>query len=241
MISVKDALPYDTTCEWRQGNNSSPHRYHPYTRSQDSGPSITTCIRSPRLLENAAATAPPVLPLLNHPRPGILSINELVEPRSYSPPPVPGDAQRGETTAPDGTQLFAAESFENPIAALPHFGWRPDTIHEGETLLLEGELGRHWEVEKKVDEHGDYSLMTIKHSRHRLITVLAVRHERVAAPRFSTNTGSKTAGSQDTVGIGGSFTKLPRSARNLGNKKVARPYWVENLNPTNYQGQRYFQ
>ncbi|KAJ7668751.1 hypothetical protein DFH06DRAFT_1126193 [Mycena polygramma] len=258
MISAKDTQPYDATRGWRHGIANLSHRYHPYTRIQDPGPSFLSCVQSPRSPKNAAATASCALPFLNHTRSGPLSLNELMNPRPYSPPPVPGDAQCEEMCLIQGARHLHSRVTRDPESRTPtlwvearqlgnstcHFTVIDKvhpTIHEGETLLLEGELERHWEVEKKVNEHGEYSLMSIKQSRHRLTTVLAVRHERVAALRFSADTQAEQRGGQDTVEAGGSIMKLPRSARNMGNKKVALPYWVENLNPTNYQGQRYYQ
>ncbi|KAJ7658632.1 hypothetical protein DFH06DRAFT_1130919 [Mycena polygramma] len=161
-----------------------------------------------------------------------------MNPRPYSPPPVPGDIQHGETVQ----VTFTADEIEIPGVAPPRLTDEiHPTIHDGETLLLEGELGSHWEVEKKINEHGDYSLISIKQSWHRFITILTVRHEWVAMHQLITDTPKKRQRKRRTAETGEPPKKLPRSARNMRNNKVPLPYWVDNLNPTNYHGQRYYQ
>ncbi|KAJ7610757.1 hypothetical protein DFH06DRAFT_1147998 [Mycena polygramma] len=57
-------------------------------------------------------------------------------------------------------------------------------IHEGETIYMDGGLLSYWLVEKKLSEHGDYALMSVIQGRHRLVSIIAIPHDKCAVPRF---------------------------------------------------------
>ncbi|KAJ7615713.1 hypothetical protein DFH06DRAFT_1343485 [Mycena polygramma] len=101
------------------------------------------------------------------------------QPGNYRPPRLSRDLTGHNATLhvtsrklANSSRYFTATDDDHPV------------IHEGETLWLEGGIFDYWLVGKKVSEHGDYSLMSVIQGRHRLTSIVAALHEKVAAPRI---------------------------------------------------------